>query len=90
MRLTLSALAISLFAFASPAFAMDGTNVDTGDSVTVDDGTTFKIGDTIAVYDVDGNEMDVEIQAVNETDNAVDVDIADPDSGETATIEFAK
>ena len=90
MRLTFSTLIISLLAFASPAFAMDGTNVDTGDLVTVDDGTIFKVGDTIPFYDTEGNELDAEIQAVNETDSAIDVDITDPDSGDTATIEFAK
>ena len=90
MRLTLSVLAISLLALASPAFAMDGVNVDTGDTVTVDDGTVFKVGDAIAVYDADGTEMDVEIQAVNESNTAIDVDIVDPDSGDAATIEFSK
>ena len=90
MRLTISALAISLFAFASPAFAMDGVNTDTGDAVTADDGTVFKVGDVITLYDVDGNEMSVQIQTVNDTATAVDIEVTDQDSGDAASIEFLK
>ena len=90
MRLTLSTLVVSLLVLASPAFAMDGVNTDTGDTVTTEDGTTFNVGDTLVLFDVDGNEMDVEIKAVNETATATDVDVVDQDSGDAATIEFTK
>ena len=90
MRLTLSVLAISFLALAAPAFAMDGVNTDTGDVVTADDGTTFKIGDLVTLYDADGNEMSVEVQAVSETDTAIDIDVTDQDSGDAASIEFTK
>ncbi len=86
----LPVLALALFALASPALAMDGVNVDTGDAVTVDDGTEFKVGDVIAMFDADGNEMDVQVQAVNDTGTALDVDVADQDTGDTATVEFTK
>jgi len=85
-----SFFALAAFLIATPAFAMDGVNTDTGDAVTVDDGTVFNVGDTVAVYDIDGNELDLQIQAVNDTSTALDVDFVDPDSGETSTIEFTK
>ena len=88
MRLPVVALA--LVALASPALAMDGVNTDTGDAVTVDDGTEFTVGNVIALFDADGNEMDVEIQAVNDKGDAIDVDVVDQDSGDTATVEFSK
>ncbi len=90
MRLTVSALAIALFAFATPVFAMDGVNTDTGDAVTADDGTVFNVGDTVTLYDADGNEMTVQVQAVKDTGDALDVDVVDNDSGDSATIEFTK
>ncbi len=90
MRLALSVLAISLFALAAPAFAMDGVNTDTGDAVTADDGTVFTVGDVISLYDAEGNEMSVEIKAVNDTADSLDIDVTDQDTGDSATIEFAK
>jgi hypothetical protein len=88
MRLSL--LAFAVFMIATPALAMDGVNIDSGDVFTVDDATTFKVGDTVAVYDADGNESDLEVQAVKDTGAALDVDFLDPDSGEATSIEFAK
>ncbi len=88
MRLPVVALA--LVALVSPAMAMDGVNTDTGDAVTVDDGTEFTVGNVIALFDADGNEMDIEIQAVNDKGDAIDVDVVDQDSGDTATVEFSK
>ena len=79
----------ALFAFCTPAFAMDGVNVDTGDTVTADDGTNFVIGQTVTLYDAEGNEMSVVVQGVKQTDAGLDVDVQDQDSGDTATIEFA-
>ena len=90
MRLKLSVFAISILALASPAFAMDGVNTDTGDAVTVDDGTTFSVGDFVTLYDADGNEMSVQIQAVTETATAIDIDVTDQDTGDAASIEFTK
>ena len=90
MRLALSVLAISLFALAAPAFAMDGVNTDTGDAVTADDGTVFTVGDVISLYDAEGNEMSVEIKAVNDTADSIDIDVTDQDTGDSTTIEFAK
>jgi uncharacterized protein YxjI len=90
MRLPLSALTVAVFAFAAPAYAMDGVNTDTGDAVTADDGTTFNVGDTVTLYDADGNEMTVQVQAVKDTGDALDVDVIDNDSGDSATIEFTK
>ena len=79
----------ALFAFYTPAFAMDGVNVDTGDAVTADDGTNFVIGQPVTLYDAEGNEMSVVVQGVKQTDAGLDVDVQDQDSGDTATIEFA-
>ena len=90
MRLALSVLAFSLFALAAPAFATDGVNTDTGDAVTVDDGTVFRVGDVVTLYDAEGNEMNVEIKAVNDTADTLDIDVIDQDTGDSATIEFTK
>ncbi|MBG1232567.1 DUF5334 family protein [Aestuariivirga litoralis] len=91
MRFTLPAFLLASLVFvASPAFAKDGTNLDTGDTVSVDDSATFNVGDVVAVFDADGNEIDVEIQAVKDTGDALDIDVIDQDSGESATFEFAK
>ncbi len=90
MRYYASAAVLTFFAFCTPAFAMDGVNVDTGDAVTADDGTNFIIGQTVTLYDADGNEMAVVVQGVKQTDAGLDVDVQDQDSGDTATIEFTK
>jgi hypothetical protein len=90
LNMRLPVVALALVALASPALAMDGVNTDTGDAVTVDDGTEFTVGNVIALFDADGNEMDVEIQAVNDKGDAIDVDVVDQDSGDTATVEFSK
>ncbi len=90
MRLTLSALAISLIVLVSPAFAMDGINTDTGDAVTVDDDTTFSVGDIVTLYDAEGTEMSVEIKSVTDTDTAIALEVIDQDSGDAASIEFTK
>ena len=90
MRLALFAFVLAIAAFAGRASAMDGTNLDTGDSFTVDDATTFTEGDTLQLYDDDGNEIDVIINAVKDTGGAFDVDVTNPDTNDTATIEFTK
>lgn len=90
MRLSLFALAISLIVLASPAFAMEGINTDTGDAVTADDGTVFTVGDVITLFDADGNEMSVQIQTVNDTETAIDIEVTDQDTGDAASIEFLK
>ncbi len=88
MRFSFFVLAALLV--ASPAFAMDGVNMDSGDSFTVDDTTVFNVGDSIALYDADGNEVDLQVQAVKDGGDVLDVDFVDPDSGDQATIEFTK
>lgn len=90
MRFALPALILAALALATPARAMDGVNLDTGDTITTDDNTVFNVGDVIAFYDADGNEIDVQINNVKETNDATDVDVTDQDTGETATFEFAK
>ena len=76
--------------FASSAFAMDGVNLDSGDGFTVDDATNFKVGETIALYNADGDEVDLQVQAVKDGGDVWDVDFVDPDSGDAASIEFTK
>jgi hypothetical protein len=90
MRIALPAFALAALALATPANAMDGVNLDTGDAVTVDDNTVFNVGDVIALYDADGNEIDVLINNIKDTPDATDIDVTDQDSGETATFEFSK
>jgi hypothetical protein len=85
-----SATLLAITMLALPAKAMDGVNVDTGDTVTVDDGTVFKVGDTVSMFDSDGNEFDVEVQAVTDKDTSISVDVVDPESGDGATVEFKK
>jgi hypothetical protein len=88
MRISLLALAALLI--ATPALAMDGVDLDTGDAFTVDDTTTFNVGDTVAIYDADGNELDLQVKAVKDLGASLDVDFIDPDSGETTSLEFTK
>jgi len=90
MRLALPALVLAMLAMAVPALAKDGVNLDTGDTVTVDDNQDFNVGDVVAFFDADGNEVDVSIDKVNDTGDAIDVDVTDQDSGDTATFEFTK
>ena len=86
----LAALLVASSTIASPAFAMDGVNLDSGDSFTVDDATTFKVGETIALYNADGDEVDLQVQTVKDGGDVWDVDFVDPDSGDAASIEFTK
>jgi uncharacterized protein YxjI len=86
----LAFLTLALVTLATPAFALDGVNIATGDTVTVADGTTFTEGDTLPVFDADGNQTDYIVQAVKDVDQAIDVDLADVDSGDVTTFEFAK
>ena len=90
MRIALAGLFLAALALETPALAKDGVNLDTGDTISVDDNQAFNIGDVVAMYDADGNELDVQINEVKDTGDAVDVDVTDQDSGETATFEFTK
>ena len=90
MRIVFPAFFVLLCALGSPARAMDGVNTDTGDAVTTDDNTVFTVGSNIVLYDADGNEMDVVVQSVKETEAALEVEVQDQDSGDNATIEFTK
>ena len=56
----------------------------------MDDNQDFNVGDVVAFFDADGNEVDVSIDKVNDTGDAIDVDVTDQDSGDTATFEFTK
>jgi uncharacterized protein YxjI len=85
-----SFLALTVFFIAPSAFAMDGVNLDSGDAFTVDDTTAFNVGDTVAIYDADGNELDLQVQAVKDAGDSWDVDGIDPDTKETTSLEFTK
>ncbi len=79
---------IAFLGLTSLAFAMDGVNTDTGDTVTVDDGTVFSIDDIVPVFNADGDEMDLTVQKVTPGDKIVTVDFINIDSGEATTFEF--
>lgn len=78
------------FMAASPAHAMDGVVIDTGDIVTVEDGTVFTEGDSVTVYDADGTTHTLQVMAVTNVPESTSVDFIDEESGDAKTVEFTK
>ena len=74
---------------AAPAFAWDGVNVDTGSIITIDDGTAVAEGSDIQVLDGDtGEQRGVTINAIDQTDSAIEITVIDDTSGESQTYDF--
>lgn len=91
LRTACRAVSVCLVVFlgASFAFAWDGTDVETGGSVSIGKGNLVRPGRTIEIFDYEAGEYrDVEVQDMNSTGSGVEIEIFDHDSGTYRTLEF--
>lgn len=81
-------IAVSLILW-TPAFAWDGVDSNTGDSVEIEKGNLVRPGQDIEVYDWGSGEYrDVEVQSIQGSGSSVDVEVYDYESGEYRTFEM--
>ena len=76
-------------AMISQGFAMDGVNVDTGTTVTVDDSTVFAPNTDIDAFDGDsGDPLTFTVQSVAPADTGTEVTVINQATGDTETYDF--
>lgn len=81
-------LAVALCA-AAPAFAWDGTDVNSGSSVEIGKGNLVRTGRDIEIYDAESGEYrDVQVESMTSTGSGVEIEVYDYDSGEYRTLEM--
>ncbi len=76
---------------ASPVFAWDGVDSETGSSVEIGKGNLVRPGQDIEVYDHDtGEYKDVTVEGVRGGLGSVEVEVYDNETGEYKTYEMEK
>ncbi|MEW9837998.1 DUF5334 family protein [Mesorhizobium marinum] len=74
---------------AVPAYAWDGTDLNTGGSVEVEKGNLVRTGRDIEIYDHESGEYrDVQVESMRSTGSGVEIEVYDYDSGEYRTFEM--
>ena len=76
--------------FAAACLAWDGYDWDSGSYVEIGKGNLVRSGRDIEIYDYgDGRYKDVEVQSIRKTySGKVEVEVYDPQRGETRTLEM--
>ena len=82
-------VAVMLVALCGASWAWDGVDQETGADVEIGRGNLVRRGRTIEVYDYGrGEYRDVEVEGVRDRGNRVEVDVYDPETGESSTLEM--
>ncbi|RWP40162.1 MAG: hypothetical protein EOR04_19650 [Mesorhizobium sp.] len=83
------ALAIGLVLGASDAYAWDGTDTTTGESVEIGKGNLVRTGRDIEIFDGGAGEYrDVTVESIRRYGSTVEVEVYDNESGEYRTLEM--
>ncbi|RWQ15242.1 MAG: hypothetical protein EOR92_24820 [Mesorhizobium sp.] len=83
------ALAIGLLLGVSDAFAWDGTDTTTGESVEIGKGNLVRTGRDIEIFDGGSGEYrDVTVESIRRYGSTVEVEVYDTESGEYRTLEM--
>lgn len=82
-------LFIAAMLFATPCMAWDGYDYDKGNFVEIEKGNLVRSGRTIEIYDyADGQYKDVEVESIKRIPGAVEIEVFDPETGESRTFEM--
>lgn len=82
-------VAVALLATTCSALAWQGYEEETGSDVEIQRGNLVRRGRTIEVYDYGrGEYRDVEVESVRDRGNRVEVEVYDPETGETSTLDM--
>lgn len=82
--------AVALLALSSQAFAWDGVNVDTGNSITIDDGSDLSEGSTVdAVDDDSGDQFQIVVQSASAIDGGTEIQVTNTANNQTEIYDFA-
>lgn len=88
MKMLFGILLILAF-LPSAAFSWDGINAQNAERITIESGTLVREGKTIDVYDHEsGNYKTVIVEDIRTTGITKQIDITDPDTGETETYDM--
>ena len=80
-------LFIAAMLFATPCMAWDGYDYDKGNFVEIEN--LVRRGRTIEIYDYDdGQYKDVEVESIQRIPGAVEIEVFDPESGESRIFEM--
>ena len=89
MKMKAAAFFVCLAVGSVPAKAWDGQDAETGASVEIEKGNLVRPGETIEYYDHDvGAYKEGEVQSIDGSGSSVDVEVQDPETGETRTLEM--
>ncbi|MFD9899697.1 DUF5334 family protein [Mesorhizobium sp. NPDC059054] len=78
-----------LLLFPLNAFAWDGVDTSTGNSVEIEKGNLVRTGRDIEIYDYDAGEYrDVTVEDISRHGSTVEVEVYDNESGEYRTLEM--
>ena len=82
-------MVVSFFASGSPAWAWDGTDVESGTQVEIERGNLVRSGRDIEIYDSEtGQYHDITIDDINRSGRTVEIQGHDNTTGEDRTFEF--
>ncbi len=88
MKLLLTTAAF--LALTTHAFAWDGVNIDTGNSITIDDGSDLSEGTTLdAIDDETGDQFQIVIQSVSQVDGGTEIQVTNTANDQTEIYDFA-
>ena len=80
----------AFIALTSNAFAWSGVNVDTGDTITIDDAADVSEGTTVdAINDDTGDQFQIIVQSASVIDGGTEIVVANQANGQTETYDFA-
>lgn len=73
----------------SPCQAWDGYDYDKGNFVEIEKGNLVRRGRTIEIFDYDdGQYKDVEVESIQRVPGGVEIEVSDPETGESRTFEM--
>jgi hypothetical protein len=86
---SIAIIAFLLGSFVTHAFAWDGIDSSTGESVEIEKGNLVRSGNDIELYDYEtGNYHDVTVENINRYGSTVEIEVYDNATGDTRTLEF--
>lgn len=82
-------LFVAAMLMATPCMAWDGFDYDKGCYIEIEKDNLVRSGNTIEIFDYeDGEYKDVEVESIQRIPGGVEIEVSDPESGESRTFEM--
>lgn len=82
-------IAILALSLSAPVMSWDGTDTDSGNSITIESGNLVRPGESIEYYDWDDGEYySVTIDDISRYGNTVEIEATNDDTGEYILLEM--